>query len=201
MCREDELTRVREEERKHCEADLRNLRIAQEENHRQKMESLRRLELDTANSLRRKQLEIETALFSRRQELELQLQAVGVREEQLRRETEARERALQLAEQRLVMAGEQLGAREKEVEGYRQQVETVVRGELAVWEARVKAEQGKQDSAREELQVVRTAMREERERREKVESALHEASKQVMELQRQREESLRALEKVRDSSL
>lgn len=195
-CRESELVRVRREERQSCEAELRNLRIEQEETHRKKMESLRRLELDTLNSLRSRQLEAEAALFSRRQELELQLQAVGVREEQLKRETEAKQQALLLVEQRLSAAAEQLSVREREVVGYRQQMESIVRGELASWETQLKAEQGHQDSVKAEVEQARVAVKEERRRREEVEEALHVASRQVVELQRQREDSLRALEKV-----
>ena len=160
------------------------------------MESLRRLELDTLNSLRSRQLESEAALFSRRQELELQLQDVGAREDQLRREAEARVQALSLVEQRLSVAAEQLGVREREVVAYRERMEAVVRGEFAAWETRLKSEQVRQDAARVELEEVRAAVKEEKRRREEVEGTLHEASKQLVELQKQREESARTLEKV-----
>ena len=196
ICRETELAKVREEERVRCEVQLRNLRIEQEETHHKKMESLHRLELDTLNSLRARQLETEAALYSRRQELELQLQGMGMREEQLRRETEARQQALVLLEQRLSVAAEQLGVREREVMEYREHMEAVVRGEFAAWETRLKTEQGRQDAVRVELDEARVAVKEERRRREEVEEALHQASRQLVELQRQREDSLRALEKV-----
>ena len=194
--RESELAKVREEERTRCETKLRNLRIEQEESHRQKMESLRRLEMAAVDDARRRQLEGEAALFARRQELEVQLVAVGAREEQLRRETESRMQALSLAEQRLTVAAEQVALRERELLQYRDRVEGVVRAELAGWESRLKEEQSRQDSARVEFDQAREAVRLERGRREEVEGQLHKASKQLVELQTQREESLRAIEKV-----
>lgn len=194
--REVESIRVREEERQHCEADLRNLRIAQEETHRKKMESLRRLEMDSSSSLRSKQLEVEAALFAKRQELETQLQTVWRREDILRREMEERQQTLQLAEQRLIMAGEELSKREREVERYRTQMEGVVRGELANWETNLRAEQSRQEAVKTQLEQARRGMREEREKREEVEATLHETSKQLVQLQRQREEALISLQKV-----
>ena len=198
--RESELAKVREEERTRCKTELRNLRIEQEESHRQKMESLHRLEMAAVDDVRRRQLEGEAALFARRQELEVQLVAVGAREEQLRRETESRMQALSLAEQRLTVAAEQVALRERELLQYRDRVEGVVRAELAGWESRLKEEQSRQDSARVEFDQAREAVRSERGRREEVEGQLHKASKQLVELQTQREESLRAIEKVRYTS-
>lgn len=120
VCRERELSQVREEERLRCEAMLRNLRIEQEDKHQKKMESLRRLELDTLDRLRRKELETEAALHSKRQELQQQLLAVGAREEQLRRDMETSRQAIGLAEQRVTAAMEQVAARERQVVQYEQ---------------------------------------------------------------------------------
>ena len=113
--RERELSQAREEERMRCEAELHNLRIEQENKHQKKMESIRRMELDTIDRLRRKEMESEAGLHVKRQELEQQLQVVGGREAQLQREVETSQQAIGLAEQRVTMAMEQLAAREREV--------------------------------------------------------------------------------------
>lgn len=123
---------MREEERKRCERELHNLRIEQEDKHQKKMESLRRLELDTMDRLRRKELETEAALHGKRQELQQQLLAVGNREEQLRRDVEMNRQAIGLAEQRVVAAMEQIAARERQVEEHGQQQQRTFRD----WEGR-----------------------------------------------------------------
>ena len=125
VCREHELSQARREERVRCEAELHNLRIEQEEKHQKKTESIRKLEQDTLDRLQRKEMESEAAQFARRQELQLQLQAVEAREAQLRRDSELRGQSIALAEQRISAAVEQLAVREREVEQYRQQLQTL----------------------------------------------------------------------------
>ena len=126
LCREHELSQAREEERVRCEAELRNLRIEQEDKHQKKMGSVRKLELDTLDRLRRKEQEAEAALHAKRQELQQQIQAVGVREEQLHREAEMNRQTVGVAEQRVAMALEQIAAREREVVRYREQQEAAL---------------------------------------------------------------------------
>ena len=70
------------------------------------------------------------------------------------------------------------------------------RGELAEWEARLKVEQRQQTTVNAELQQARQQGREERERRETAEGLLHDATRRLVELQKQREVSHKAMEKV-----
>ena len=78
---------------------------------------------------------------------------------------------------------------------YELQVESK-KAELAEWEARLQVEQGRQSAVQAELRQARQQVREERQRREEVESSLHDTTKRMVELQRQKEESCKALEKV-----
>ena len=111
-----------------CEAELCNLRIEQEDKHQKKMESIRRLELDTIDRMRRKELETEAALHTKRQELQQLLQAVKGREDQLHRDVEMNRRAVGLAEQKIAVAAEQVAAREREVVQYGRKQEAALQG-------------------------------------------------------------------------
>lgn len=126
MCalhRERELSRVREEQRAKFEAELRQLRRDLEDKHQRKMDSIRKMELDSLDRLKRRERESEAAMFSKRQELERQLQAIADRDAEVSRERETVQHTYSLAEQKIAVMAEQISAREKELYQYKDQLE------------------------------------------------------------------------------
>ena len=75
------------------------------------------------------------------------------------------------------------------------QLETKL-AELTRWEGQLRAGHAQQAAVQTELQRAREQATEERARREGVEGSLHEATRHLVELQRQKENTQQAIEKV-----
>ena len=114
---------MREEQRAKFEAELRQLRRDLEDKHQRKMDSIRKMELDSLDRLKRRERESEAAMFSKRQELERQLQAIADRDAEVSRERETVQHTYSLAEQKIAVMAEQISAREKELYQYKDQLE------------------------------------------------------------------------------